>query len=171
MTTSVRDVALPCAGMRLDQALTVLAAMERADVRYVLVGSMAMAANGLVRATRDIDFMVDDDPENVRRLREALRQVFDDPDLDQLEADDLAGSYPVVQYFPPGEDYSIDLIARLGQAFSYDDIEWDWLEVEGLRIRVATPRMLWRMKRDTVRGQDRIDAQMLAERFDVGDDG
>jgi hypothetical protein len=39
------------------------------------------------------------------------------------------------------------------------------MDVEGLRIKVATPRMLYVMKRDKVREQDRLDARMLRERF------
>jgi len=35
----------------------------------------------------------------------------------------------------------------------------------GTRISVATPRMLYRMKRDTVRPQDRLDAQVIKEEF------
>ena len=37
--------------------------------------------------------------------------------------------------------------------------------IEGVRVRVATPRMPYRMKKDTVRPQDRLDAQVLRERF------
>jgi hypothetical protein len=36
-----------------------------------------------------------------------------------------------------------------------------------VRVRVATPRTLYRMKKDTVRPQDRLDAQALRERFDL----
>jgi hypothetical protein len=43
------------------------------------------------------------------------------------------------------------------------------LEVEGVRIRV-TPRMLDRMKRNTVRPQDRLDAEMLKQRFGLEED-
>lgn len=145
--------------------MALLAAMERENVRYVMVGSMAMAANGLVRATRDIDFIVASDEHNIGRLRAALRSVFKDPSIEEIDAGDLAGAYPVVQYFPPGESYSVDIIARLGEVFAFDDIEWQWMDVEGLRIKVATPRMLYVMKRDTVREQDRLDARMLRERF------
>ena len=151
--------------MIFEDAMAVLAAMEREGVSYVMVGSMAMAANGVVRATRDVDFVVASDEENIARLRAALRSVFDDPSIDEIDAEELAGAYPVVQYFPPGEAYSIDIIARLGEAFAYDDIEWHWMEVDRLRIKVATPRMLYVMKRDTVREQDRLDARMLRERF------
>jgi hypothetical protein len=40
---------------------------------------------------------------------------------------------------------------------------------EGLEIRVATPAMLYRMKKDTVRWKDRIDAAALRERFGLED--
>jgi hypothetical protein len=39
-------------------------------------------------------------------------------------------------------------------------IEW-----EGIQVRVVTPRMLYRMKRDTVRPRDRSDAERLREHF------
>lgn len=40
--------------MIFEDAMALLAAMEREGVRYVLIGSMAMAANRIVRATRDV---------------------------------------------------------------------------------------------------------------------
>lgn len=158
-------VGIACRRMIFEDAMALLAALEREGVRYVMIGSMAMAANGIVRATRDIDFMVAADEDNIDHLRVALRSVFDDPSIDEIDADDLEGAYPVVQYLPPDESYSIDIIARLGEAYVFDDIEWHWMDVEGLRIKVATPSMLYAMKRNTVREQDRLDAQMLRQRF------
>jgi hypothetical protein len=104
--------------MDLEEAIRILQSLEREGVRYVLVGSMAMAAQGLVRATRDMDFFVAPDAENVERLRRALKAVFDgDPNLDQITAEDLGGDYPAVEYVPPHESYSLDILARLGEAF------------------------------------------------------
>lgn len=37
--------------------------------------------------------------------------------------------------------------------------------MEGVSVRVATPRTLYRMKKDTVRPQDRLDAAALLQRF------
>jgi hypothetical protein len=158
--------------MDFEEAKRILRALEREGVRYVLVGSMAMAAQGLVRATRDMDLFVAPDPDNVERLRRALRSVFDaDPNVDQITADDLAGDFPAIEYVPPEGAYSLDILSRLGEAFRYDQLEAEDLMIDGVRVRVATPRQLFRMKRGTVRPLDRIDAEALRERFDLGEDG
>jgi hypothetical protein len=147
--------------------MRVLAALARHGVEYVLVGSMAMAAQGLIRATRDMDVFVAPDPANVEKLKAALRELFTDPSIEDIRPQDLAGDYPALQYVPPDGDYWIDILSRLGDAFEYGDLEAETMEVEGVRIRVATPRMLYRMKRDTVRPQDRLDAEMLRQRFGI----
>jgi hypothetical protein len=157
--------------MRFEQAKDLLQALEREEVRYVLVGSMAMAAQGIVRATRDIDFFIAPDEENVERVKRALRAVFLDESIDEINGADLRGSYPVIQYGPPNEDYIIDLLARLGETFTFEDIDSEELVVEGIAVRVATPSMLYRMKRSTVRPQDRLDAESLRERFGLTDEG
>ena len=156
--------------MTFVEAMRILSAFERHNVAYVLVGSMAMAAQGIVRATRDIDIFVSADEANIARLRDALQEVFDDPEIDGISAADLAGEYPVIQYVPPAADYWIDILARLGEAFRYADVESEVVQIEGIPVRVATPRMLYRLKRDTVRPQDRADAQLLKQRFDLEDD-
>jgi aminoglycoside-2''-adenylyltransferase len=151
--------------MDFELAKRILAAFEKEGVRYVLVGSMGMAVQGLVRATRDMDIFVSPDPENVHRLKAALRAVFNDPQIDEISAEDLGGNYPAIQYVPPTGDYSLDILARLGQAFSYDDLESEELSVDGIRVRVATPRMLYRMKKGTVRPRDRADAEEIKRHF------
>lgn len=157
--------------MEFDEARRILDALAHEEVRYVLVGSMAMAAQGLIRATRDMDIFVAPDPENVERLKRALRSVFpDDPNIDEITAADLGGEYPAIEYSPPHGAYSIDILARLGEAFAFDDIEFEDRMVGTTAIKVATPRMLVRMKKDTVRPQDRIDAEALRERFDLEDE-
>jgi len=153
--------------MEFEQAKRILAAFDSHKVDYILVGGMAMAAQGLVRATRDIDVVVSAEANNVDRLKTALRELFDDPAIESIRADELAGDYPAIQYVPPAGDFWIDILARLGEAFRFADLESEEMIIEGVRVRVATPRALYRMKRDTVRPQDRLDAQVLRERFDL----
>jgi hypothetical protein len=153
--------------MEFEQTKRILAAFDRHGVNYVLVGGLAMAAQGLVRATRDIDVVVSVEPKNIDRLKAALQELFNDPAVDSIRADELAGDYPAIQYVPPTGDFWIDILARLGEAFQFEDLESEEFVVEGVRVRVATPRTLYRTKKDTVRPQDRLDAQALRERFDL----
>ena len=50
----------------------ILAALAGHGVNYVLVGALALAAHGVIRATRDVDLIPDPAPANLRALREAL---------------------------------------------------------------------------------------------------
>jgi hypothetical protein len=44
------------------------------------------------------------------------------------------------------------------------------VELGDLTVRVASPRMLYRMKKDTVRPQDRADAARIREAFGLEDE-
>jgi len=157
--------------MDLAEATRVLAALQKEGVQYVLVGSTAMAAQGLVRATRDMALFISPTAENTARLRRALKRLFeDDPTIDEITSVDLQGDYPALQYTPPHGEYSLDILARLGEAYLYDDLEAELIELEGVSVRVATPRTLYEMKKGTIRPQDRIDAEAIRARFDLGED-
>jgi hypothetical protein len=156
-----------------EEASDILAALVRGQVDFVVIGSMAMAAHGIVRATRDLDLFVNPDAENLGRLKRALRAHYDDPNVDEIDPGELGGQYPAVEYVPPHGRYSLDLLTRLGEAFSWEDLDRgsELVSVGGLFIRVATPSMLYRMKRDTVRPQDRADALRLREAFGLDERG
>ncbi len=157
--------------MNLDDVLSVLNAMEEAGVRYAVFGGLAMAAHGFDRGTRDLDLFVPPDESNIERLRAALTSVFDDPDIAMITAEDLGGEYPAVQYGPPGVDYTIDIVSRLGDAFRFEDLELERIQAGASTITVVAPVTLYRMKRDTVRLRDRDDAQRLARAFGFDRDG
>lgn len=111
-----------------------------------------MAAHGVARATEDVDFFVSPDEENVRRPRQVLYEAYDDESAFEVSGEDLAGTDPVVRYGPPDpETLTIDHIGRLGDAYSLADIEAAPVDIGDLTAQVATPRMLYVMKRDTVR--------------------
>lgn len=157
--------------MEFDKLLAVLRAFHDEGVEYVLVDGAALSLLGLVRATVDAEFFVRPDGENVDRIRRALRRVWNDPEIDGIVVDDLAGEYAVVRYGPPDETIVVDLIARVGDAFTFADLVWTVIDVEGVPARVATPETLYRLKRDTARPIDRADAAALREKFGLKEDG
>jgi hypothetical protein len=142
----------------------VFVSLERHGVKYAVFGAIALGLHGLARATADLDLFVEPTVENVERLKTALREVFDDPELDGISAHDLCGEYPALRYLPP-EGFGFDILTRLGEAFDYSTLEIEEKDYAGVTVRVVSPRTLWQMKKDTVRPQDRFDAGLLAERF------
>lgn len=157
--------------MDFDKVMQLLKALHEHEVEYVLVGGLAVSLLGLARPTDDVDLFIPPTEENVERLRRALRAVWDDPEIEQITAADLAGEICVVRYGPPDEETMIvDVLSRLGETFRYEDLEFEVIAYEGVPVRVATPRTLYRMKRDTMRMTDRADAERLRERFGLGDE-
>lgn len=121
------------------------------------------------RGGQDLDIFIAPDAANVERLRTALKSVFADPHIDEITAEDLLGEYPAVQYVPPTGEFYIDILTRLGEAFSYDDLEAEVVDLDGVPVTLVTPRMLYEMKRGTARTKDRADAEAIARRFKLED--
>jgi hypothetical protein len=156
--------------MDRDEILRVLRAFEASGLEYVLIGATAMGFHGLVRATEDLDLFIRATAENVERLRVALRASYaDDPHIDEISAADLLGEYPAVRYYPPSGDLYFDILTRLGELASFETVEAETKEIEGARVRVATPLALYRLKKGTVRPKDHQDAAALRERFNLTD--
>lgn len=149
----------------LDKLLALVRAMNDEEVEYITFGAIAMGIHALPRSTEDADFFIAPTAENIERLKRALRRVWEDPHIDEITAEDLLGDYPSVRYGPPADDFTIDFLTRLGEAYPYESVEWELKELDGVPIRVVTPRMLYEMKRDTVRYKDRIDADQLRRKF------
>lgn len=152
--------------IELDEVLAILRSFDLHGVEYILVGGVAGIVHGIGRTTEDVDLFVRPTSENIAAVRAALLEVYPgDTSVHEIKADDLAGDYPTVRYGPPHGRFYIDLIARLGEAFSFDDLEWQLTDIGGVPVRVATPRTLFRMKRDTLRTRDRADAEALRELY------
>lgn len=150
--------------------LRVLKAFEEQGLEYVLIGATAMGFHGVIRATEDVDLLLEASDANVERLKRAFRAVYRDPNVDEISATDLLGDYPALRYYPPSGDLYFDVMTRLGEAASYETVAAVIMEIEGVRVRVATPAALYQLKRDTVRPLDRQDAEALRRRFHLGEE-
>ena len=82
--------------MRLEQVISVVQALNEADVRYLIVGGLAVNAHGHVRYTNDLDLVISLEPANIRRGLDTLAAIgyrpkipvtsaqFADPQLREL---------------------------------------------------------------------------------------
>ncbi|MHB1047991.1 MAG: nucleotidyltransferase family protein [Thermoanaerobaculia bacterium] len=143
----------------------ILAALEEEGVRYLVFGGAAMNLHGLPRFTEALDVFIEPTRENVEAVKRALRKVYDDPNIDEISADELVGEYPAVQYVPPEGDFHVDILTRLGDAFRFEDLEPDETTLEGVKVRLVSPRTLYLMKKGTVRPKDRLDADGLRAKY------
>jgi hypothetical protein len=151
-----------------DECLRVIDSFNQEGVEYVVIGGVAINLHGLVRATEDLDIFVRPDPQNIVRLRTALRRIWDDPCIDDITTEDLCGEYPTIRYGPPQGNLYLDLLTRIGETVHFDDLEAVEQKFEGVTIRFASPATLYRMKRGTVRPRDHADAAALAQAFHLG---
>ena len=134
---------------------------DKHEVDYILIGGVAIILHGMERLTRDVDIFVKMDAENIDALRKALHSIFDDPSIEEITLEEL-NKYPVIRYGTPN-GFCIDIMARLGEAISFEDLEYETIDYQGTKIRIGTPETLYEPKRNTVRDRDKIDAIFLEE--------
>ncbi len=156
--------------MNYEASRKILAAFGEEGVRYLVFGGVAVNLHGLPRFTEDLDVFIEPTRENVEAVKRALRKVYDDPNIDEILAEDLLGEYPAVQYVPPEGTFHVDILTRLGEAFQFADLEPDTTSLEGVIVHLVSPKTLWRMKRDTVRPKDRLDADGLRAKYGLVED-
>ncbi len=149
--------------MKTDSFLAVLKALHEHGVEYVLIGGLAVGFHDISRFTTDLDIFVKREPQNIENLRRALTAVFQDEAIIEITFEELE-NYPVLRYGTP-QDYYIDIMGRVGEAFSYDDLEYEVIESQGIPVRVATIETLIKLKKDTLRERDQLDVFYLRERL------
>ena len=131
-------------------------ALNTAGARYVLIGGFAVLAHGASRFTKDIDFLVDDAPENIARVKQGLAILADNAAIEVADTD--VRDYTVVRVI---DEVIVDLLGR-ACGLSYADVaaDMEWHDMAGVRVPVASPTALVRTK-DTFRPQDAIDRSFL----------
>jgi hypothetical protein len=139
--------------------LEVFKALGQQKVDYVLIGGVAVILHGMERLTRDIDILVKMSPENIDKLRKALHTVFEDDAIEEITLPELY-KFPVIRYGTPSEFY-IDIMARVGELATFEDLEYETIDYQGIKIKIAKPEALFRLKKDSIRDKDKIDANFL----------
>lgn len=146
-----------------------LAALHEREVRFVVIGGVAVGAHGYVRATEDLDLVPDPDPANLKLLTATL--VALDSTLPTVEG----------RPFDPDKDGAViirggnvtadtrlgglDVVQRLRGVPTYAELAEDAVESDllGIPVRVCSLGRLREMKKALSRAQDRADLENLPE--------
>jgi hypothetical protein len=145
-----------------------LEVLHRRDVRFVVIGGVAVGAHGYVRGTEDLDLVPDPDPSNLVRLTDSLEE--------------LESMLPTVgRAFDPSTDVGVirrggnvtadtrfgglDIVQRAIGVPSYSDLALDAVDSEllGVPVRICSLARLRKMKQAAGREQDRADLANLPD--------
>jgi len=146
-----------------------LQALADREIRFVVIGGVAVGAHGYVRATADLDIVPDPDPENLDRLIDVLRA--------------LGATLPTAgnRKFNPAEDAkvvrrggnvtadtelgSLDVIQLATGVPTYSQLADAAIEsdVLGVPVRVCSLGDLREMKQAQGRAQDEADLANLPD--------
>ena len=137
--------------------------LNKKQVEYVLIGGMAINLHGFARNTEDIDIFVKPTEKNIEALRAVLFEQFDDDEISEITKDEL-DKYAVMR-FGTSSGFFIDIITKLGEAFNYDDIHFEEMEIESIKIKVANVDTLYKLKEKTFREIDMLDLKFLKSKM------
>ena len=144
-----------------------LRALEPHEVRFVVIGGVAVAAHGFVRATEDLDVVPDPDHANLDHLGNALVSIG--ACLAAEPQRKFGGAERQALY--RGRNLTlttrfgdVDVIQRLPGVPSYAQLAAEAWEssLEGVRLSVCSRAHLTQMKAARGSAQDQADLERLA---------
>jgi predicted nucleotidyltransferase len=137
-----------------------------AEVRFVLVGGLAVNAWGHIRATQDVDVVPDPAGDNLARLDQLLRELGGRVDVggrltepDAISTFLRTGDRTLVRT----DLGQVDVLQGLPQVPRYEQLDEQAkeIDVDGLAVRVCSLQHLLEMKRASDRPRDRDDLEAL----------
>jgi hypothetical protein len=140
--------------------------LTEAEVRFILVGGLAVNAWGYLRGTRDLDLVPDPDRENLARLDAVLRSLGGKVDVDGH----LLGKDAITTFLRTGDRTlvatelgEVGVLQGLPQVPPYGTLDEQATDVDldGLTVRVCSLAHLFEMKRASDRPRDREDVEAL----------
>lgn len=158
--------------MKLNDIEAILRALNDADVLYLIVGGLAVVAHGYVRATVDIDIVLNLEEANARRAMRALTAIGYRPlvPVDALEFADseIRKRWQTEKHMivfqlrnPDRNSTRLDLFVEEPFPFSEELAQAKWESVAGIKAPVLRLERLLQMKRDSGRPQDLADVEQL----------
>ena len=117
---------------------------------------MAVNIHGFIRATEDIDFLVQISPENERKILDVLSELPEGAAKELVPGE--VGDYVVVRIC---DEFTVDLIAK-ACGIDYESAKdlISWIQLDDVVIPFASPKLLWKTKQ-TFREKDAIDRSFL----------
>jgi len=152
---------------KLETFIEICQRFNQKAVKYVVCGAFASILHGVEkvsrqhRPTKDYDFLIEGSVENVRKIKEALRNLFDK--IDELQDDEFK-NYPTIQIVEEESGLVLDLIVKMwGIDYEVAIKDAVMIKFSGINIPVLNIDHLINMKKDSLRPQDKFDTYWLGQ--------
>lgn len=147
----------------------IVGVLETAKVKYALVGGYALALHGFVRATMDVDLVLNIKLEDYEKAEKALADIGLTSRLPVKAADIIRMrkeyiqnrnliAWSFVDYQNPSRQVDILITQDL------KDLRTQNISVSGRKVRVVTLPQLREMKLEAGREQDLLDVRWIDEK-------
>jgi hypothetical protein len=140
-----------------------LVLLAEAEVRFIVVGGVAVTLHGYVRLTEDVDILIDSAPDNVAALLQALSH-YGEGFARELRVDDFTDEEGAIRVVEEVEQCQIDIFTVMS-GLHYADVihSADRHVVRGHSIPYASKAHLIGWKAHSVREKDHLDASALRQ--------
>lgn len=155
----------------------IVSALSAAEIRYLIVGGLAVASHGYLRTTKDIDLVVALDRDNATAAFAALAKAGYRPKVPVTAAEFsdvgirerlIKEKHMIVLQFWRDESPDVDIFVR--EPFDFDS-EWANARLEhvtpNLQARVVRLETLLKLKRQASRPQDLADIDALTKLYEA----
>ncbi len=134
-----------------------------ANVRFVLVGGLAVSMQGYVRFTEDVDMLIDSEAENITNLLDTLAD-YGEGFARELTPADFTDEEGAIRIVEETEQCQIDIFTRMS-GLRYRDLaaQADTFQIANRAILCASKPSLIALKESSHREKDKLDAQALKE--------
>lgn len=135
-----------------------LADLVRGGVEFAVVGGVAVSLNGFIRATDDVDILVQAAPENIRRLLDCLAG-WGAGFARELKVEDFVPQEGSIRVM---EEFDLDIFTQM-RGHSLDEFRprLRHFETSGVRIPYLAPEDLILLKQDSWREKDQLDVAAM----------
>lgn len=158
--------------MRLQDIEAIVRALNGAEARYLIVGGLAVVAHGYVRATVDMDIVLQLERENVLRAMKALERIGYRPlvpvDAAQFADEQVRKTWRDEKHMvvfqmrnPDPRSTRLDIFVEEPFSFAEELAQAKWEEVAGIQAPVLRLERLLQMKHECGRPQDLADIEQL----------
>ena len=138
--------------MTFDELLQLLVKNE---IRFIVIGGVACALNGFVRATEDVDIIVEPSDKNISKMLDVLSK-WGEGFSNELSLDDFSVSPGAIRII---EDFPLDIFTELDGKSYNDFLPHTKENIDGITYLDANG--LIELKSNTFREKDKIDVLAL----------